>query len=97
MSEPSPTSGPALQTTGPPESSALQIEDLTPVQAMLLEVYRTHTRYGFPGTTPGTIAHSAARCRKCALLLSDRPAFEDVLPWSSIRHLHQAGGRPRVQ
>lgn len=97
MSQPSPTPDMALQTTGPPEPGALQIGDLTPVQAMLLEVYRTHTKYGFPGSEPGAIAHNPAKCHKCALLLSDRPAFEDVLPWSSVRHLHQVGGRQRVQ
>lgn len=97
MSEPSPTPGLALETIGPPQPAALQIEDLTPVQAMLLEVYRTHTKYGFPGTAPGVIAHNPARCRKCALLLSDRPAFEAVLPWSSVRHLHQAGSSARVR
>ncbi len=67
-------------------------DDLTPVQALLLEVYRTHTKYGYPGSTPGEIAHDPAKCRKCAVLARDRDAFEAVLPWAAVRHLHQLGG-----
>lgn len=80
-------------TPAPAEGTPLRAEDLTPIQAMLLEVYRTHTRYGYPGITPGTLAHDPSSCRKCALLAQDRQAFEDVLPWADIRHLHQIGQR----
>lgn len=71
----------------------LNESDLEPVQALLLEVYRTHTKYGYPGAAPGQIAHNTQKCRKCAVLERHRAEFEELLPWQSIRHLHQMGNR----
>lgn len=73
----------------------IQAEDLTPIQALLLEVYRTHTKYGYPGATPGETAHDTSKCRKCDVLQQHRAAFEELLPWHSVRHLHQVGQRNR--
>lgn len=73
----------------------IQAADLTPIQALLLEVYRVHTRYGYPGSTPGEIAHDPDRCRKCSVLEQNRAAFEELLPWHAVRHLHQVGDRNR--
>lgn len=73
----------------------LRVDNLTPVQALLLEVYRTHTKYGYPGTIPGQIAHLPSQCRKCAVLDHHRPAFEALLPWQAVQHLHQVGHRNR--
>lgn len=72
-------------------------DELTPFQAMILEVYRVHTRPGFPGSEPGSTKHSTTTCRKCAILHEDRAAFEAVLPWASARHLIPTGHSGRVR
>lgn len=73
----------------------LHPDDLAPVQALLLEVYRTHTKFGYPGSVPGSIAHPPSQCRKCAVLERHRPTFEGLLPWLAVHHLHQVGDRNR--
>lgn len=67
-------------------ASPPDIDGLTPVQRMILEVYRTHTRRGYPGSTPGEPKHDGA-CRKCGLLRADREEFEQILRWRDVEHL----------
>lgn len=68
----------------------LTVGELTPVQLMILEVYRTHTRRGYPGSVPGEPKHGGS-CRKCGLLRADRAEYERILPWRDVEHLMWAG------
>lgn len=74
----------------------MNVDELTPLQRMLLEVYRVHRAQGFPGRAAGTPKHDRS-CRKCALLAAEPDAFEEVLPFASVAHLLPVGHSGRAR